>query len=70
MNLSDLISVCAAAFVGVFIILAVLAVVMRLILIIFPEKAAAIDAILLAAITTAAGRQFPGKRITKVEEIT
>jgi len=70
MNLSDLLSVCAAAFAGVFVILAILAVVMRLILIAFPEKAAVIDAVLLAAISTAAGRQFPGKKITKVEEIT
>jgi hypothetical protein len=69
METLDLLSICGAAFLGVFILLSVLALVMRLILIIFPDTKAGIDAAMLAAVTTAIQTRFPGTRITRVEEV-
>jgi len=69
MNSPDLFSVCIAAFVGVFILLAILAALMRLILAIFPQTAGKLDAAVLAAITMTAQVHYPGTKVTKVEEI-
>ena len=68
MSSPDLLSICGTAFIGVFILLAVLAVLMRLMLYIFPEKEASIDAAVIAAISTAVGMVYPGTKVTKVEE--
>jgi hypothetical protein len=65
----DLLSICVAAFVGVFLLLSILAAIMRLILVVFPEKKAGSDAMVIAAVSTALQSLYPGTRITKVEEI-
>ena len=52
----------------VFVILAVLALVMRLIIVIFPEKLAETDAATIAALTAAVQTVFPGTKVTTIEE--
>ncbi len=69
MNSPELLSVCIAAFVGVFLLLGILAALMRLILTIFPEKAKLFDHAILAAISTVAAANYPGAKVTKIEEI-
>jgi hypothetical protein len=63
-----LLTICISAFVSVFILLTVLALAMRLILVVFPVRTAETDAAIIAAITTAAGRVFPGTSVTRIEE--
>jgi hypothetical protein len=45
-----------------------LAAIMRLIILIFPEKAAASDAAVIAAMSATIQAVFPGTKLTKVEE--
>ncbi len=61
--------ICASAFVGVFLLLTLLAIVMRIIIVIFPQKAKRTDAAIVAAVTVAASTAYPGTRITNIEEI-
>ena len=68
MNPHDLLSICAASFLGVFIILAALAVIMRLILVVFPQRESVTEEAVLAAIATTYKTHYPGTRITRVEE--
>jgi len=63
-----LISICISALTAVFLILSLLAVIMRLITIIFPEKDARDDSAVIAAVTTAVNQYYPGTYITKIEE--
>ncbi len=66
----DLLLICVSAFIGVFILLSVLALIMRLIIAVFPEKAEAVsDTAVVAALATVVTAVYPGTRITKVEEI-
>lgn len=68
MEASQLVVICVAAFIAVFIVLSLLAVIMRVIIILFPEKGNGGDAVLLAALTTSINRLYPGTKITKIEE--
>ncbi|MFH1687535.1 MAG: hypothetical protein ABIE70_08445 [bacterium] len=65
----ELLFICASAFAAVFLLLTVLAVIMRLILVIFPYKEPSSDAAVLAAMASVVTSLFPGTKITKVEEI-
>jgi hypothetical protein len=65
----DLLMICASAFVGVFLLLSLLAIVMRLIMVVFPQRAKATDAAVLAAVAAAVSAGYPGTRITNIEEI-
>ncbi|MCK4301812.1 MAG: hypothetical protein KAW91_03510 [candidate division Zixibacteria bacterium] len=65
----DLLLICVSAFVAVFCLLAVLALVMRIIIFVFPQKEAAADAAMIAAIALTVSALYPGTSITKVEEI-
>ena len=69
MNPPDLLVVSLSAFVAVFLLLAFLAIVMRLLMTAFPQKAGGIDSATIAALTAAAAFAFPGTKVTKVEEI-
>ena len=60
--------ICGAAFLWVFAILIALALVMRLIIIIFPEKKIGVEAEVVAALAAALQSVFPGTRITRLEE--
>ena len=65
---SNLIPVCGIAFLAVFILLAILAVAMYVITAIFPERKAAVDAAVVAAISGAITSMFPGSRVTSIQE--
>jgi ABC-type transporter Mla subunit MlaD len=68
MNEPDLLVICAAAFVAVFLLLSLLAVVMRVLVAVFPEKPVGIDGATLVALSAAVSAVYPGSRITNVEE--
>jgi hypothetical protein len=65
-----LLLICAVAFVAVALLLGVLAAVIKLLTVVFPERAGPdeTDAGLVAAIHAAAARAHPGHRITSIEE--
>lgn len=65
----NLLSICAIAFAAVFLILIVLAVLMRLIISLFPQRTDHADQNLIAAVSTVAAHVYPGTIITKIEEI-
>jgi len=69
MELSELLVVCLSAFAAVFVLLSVLAFVMRLILVAFPERESGGDVTMIAAVTSALSAVYPGTRISKIEEI-
>lgn len=60
---------CLISFLAVFILLAFLAAVIRLVTACFPEKAAGSDAAVIAAVHSAVAARFPGARVTRIEEI-
>ena len=63
-----LISICISAFLAVFFILILLAIIMRLILLIFPDAQGDNDQAVFAAITTTINSLYPGSNIIKIEE--
>lgn len=69
MSSPNLLAICATSFAAVFLLLCVLAVVQRLILLIFPEKNETADAAMIAAMASVLQTAYPGSRISKVEEI-
>lgn len=69
MNPPDLLVVSLSAFAAVFLLLSFLAVVMRILIAVYPEKIGGIDAATIAAVSAAAAYVFPGTKVTKVEEI-
>jgi hypothetical protein len=66
---SSLVFICLSAFIAVFVLLTVLAVVMRLILLTFPEKEKMLDAAIIAALTTTMQTVYPGTTIKNIEEV-
>ncbi len=65
----DLLTICVSAFVSVCALLAFLALVMRLILLMFPQREERTDAAMIAAAASVIQTVYPGTRIVKVEEI-
>jgi hypothetical protein len=65
----DLLSICITAFIGVFILLSILATLMRFILVVFPDRGRKTDAALLASVASVLHTVYPGTKITKIEEI-
>jgi len=68
MEVSNLLFICVSAFIAVFLILSLIAVVMRIINILFPEGDIGSDTALFAAITSTIYKFYPGTKITKIEE--
>jgi hypothetical protein len=68
METTELYMICGIAFLAVFVILTFLAFLMRIIMLIFPEKVAEIDSALIAAVAATVQTVFPGTKITKLEE--
>lgn len=64
----NLVSACGIAFAAVFMLLAVLAGLMQLITLVFPERRAAVDPIVVAAISSTVASVYPGSRVTRIEE--
>lgn len=69
MDSANLLVICVSAFAAVFLLLALLAVVMRVITAIFPVVNRVKDAAWVAAMSAAVATLYPGTKITKVEEI-
>jgi len=69
MGSPELLFVCISAFIAVFVLLALLALVMKIIILLFPERLARTDATVLAAVASVVSAVYPGTKITKVEEI-
>jgi hypothetical protein len=67
MNQPDLLYICIAALVAVFLLLGFLAVAMRILTTIFPHRDTT-DAALLGAVAAAAAAAYPGTRVTRIEE--
>ncbi len=71
MDSNQLLLVCMSSLLAVFLLLTFLAIVMRILVAVFPEtleKLAKSDAALLAAISTTITSMYPGLRVTRVEE--
>ena len=68
MNPQNLLVICSSAFIAVFFLLSFLAVVMRLLMVVYPKTEDGLEPAIVAALTAAATYAFPGTRITKVEE--
>jgi hypothetical protein len=64
----ELILVCGSAFLWVFLILCALALLMHLIMRIFPQAEQGMDPSLVAALTTVIPFVLPGTQVTKIEE--
>lgn len=68
METTELYMICGIAFLVVFIILTLLAFLMRIIMLIFPQKVAELDSAVIAAVAATVQTVFPGTKITKLEE--
>jgi hypothetical protein len=68
MESPELLVICGVAFFFVFALLAFLALIMRLIIFVFPEKMIKTDAAVIAAVSGAVQSVFPGTKITNIEE--
>lgn len=66
--MTQLLLACIWALVTVFVLLGLLAIAMRALIAVFPERTPGADPALVAAVTTAASATYPGMRVTKVEE--
>jgi hypothetical protein len=69
MNPPNLLIICISAYVAVFLLLAFLATIMKILTVVFPKKLEGIEPAIVAALTAAATYAFPGTKVTKVEEI-
>jgi TRAP-type C4-dicarboxylate transport system permease small subunit len=65
---TNLLLVCLIAFGVVFAVLSVLAASMHAITILFPERAARVDDVVVAAISSTVATLVPGARVTRIEE--
>jgi hypothetical protein len=70
MDEPNLLLICISSFSAVMIILSLLALMMRLLLVLFPVKIQkeGNDTAIIAAITTAYNRKFPGTKISNIGE--
>jgi Na+-transporting methylmalonyl-CoA/oxaloacetate decarboxylase gamma subunit len=64
----NLVAVCGIAFAAVFTLLSLLAVVMQLITVVFPERKSIVDPPVVAAISSTVASLVPGARVTRIEE--
>lgn len=69
MEATNLINICYSAFIIVFIVLTLLALIMRFIQVLFPEKDSDQDTAILAAISSSFNALYPNTKVTKVEEM-
>ena len=68
MNPQSLLVICSSAFIAVFFLLTFLAIVMRLLMVVYPKKMDRIEPTIVAALTAAAAYAFPGTKVTRIEE--
>lgn len=60
---------CLYSFLAVFVLLSILAILIRLVTALFPARQGGIDAAVISAIHTAVAVKIPGARVTHIEEI-
>ena len=65
----DLLLICSLSFLCVFLVLSVLAVIIRIITELFPFKESKVDSAIVAAISTSVSLNYPGTVVTKIEEL-
>jgi hypothetical protein len=65
----DIVSICISALITVFALLSFLAIIMKLVVLLFPEKASTDDQAIAAAVAATVASQFPGRSISRIEEI-
>ena len=65
---ANLFTICCTAFVAVFVLLALQALVIRLITLVFPSQEGLDDTALAAAICATVATVYPGARVTEIEE--
>ena len=70
MGSADLLSICISAFIAVFVLLSVLAIIMRITSWIFAHKEVRTNAAVFAAVASTINTIYPGTIITKVEEVS
>ena len=68
MDSTSLFVVSTVGYIIAFVVLGVLAIMMRMITLLFPERKEAGDAALVAAVTATHQALFPGVTVTKIEE--
>ena len=68
MDTPNLLIICFISFSAVLLILSSLALIMKLLLFVFPVKIEDNDSAVIAAINVAYNRQFPGTRVIKIGE--
>ncbi len=68
MDSNGLFVVSTVGYIVAFVVLGVLAIVMRLITLLFPERKEAGDAAVVAGVTATYQALFPGATVTKIEE--
>jgi hypothetical protein len=61
-------AICSIAFGAVFALLAILAIAMYCITLLFPDRSESIDPVLVAAISGAVATVLPGAKLIKIEE--
>jgi hypothetical protein len=64
----SILAACLLAFIVVFLLLAVLAAVMRVITSAFPERRQGVDPAIVAAVTGTVAAVYPGARVVEIEE--
>jgi Na+/H+-dicarboxylate symporter len=70
MGEANLLMICVAAFCAVFLLLAFLALLMKILINVFPEKVKdELDAAMLAAVSASLSVVYPQTKITKVEQV-
>jgi hypothetical protein len=66
----NLLMICVAAFCAVFVLLSFLALVMKILINVFPQKVKEeLDAAMLAAVSASLSVVYPETKITKVEQV-
>jgi hypothetical protein len=68
MGSPDILLVCVTAFIAVFILLTILALVMRALIAVFPERISDSDPAMLAAVAAVVSAAYPGAKISKIQE--
>jgi hypothetical protein len=68
MDSANLFVISTVGYIIAFVVLGVLAIMMRLITLLFPERKEPGDAALIAAVTATHQALFPGVTVTKIEE--
>jgi hypothetical protein len=69
MSEPNLLLISLAAFTAVFLLLSLLAGTIRVLTALFPAEVDTADTAVVAAITAAAARTWPGRQVTRIEEI-